>query len=598
MRLAALVLVVACSHGTPVVRPTPPPPAATVEAPAPASSRWPVRVRVMTWSANGLEQLGALPDAPPAALPAAWFIEPTQPLDAEGFARLLEIVREDKIPGLSLRGQSASLVGALVDLPDLQALVLDDLPLLSRDLVFSLPALQRLYLARTQIDDRAIATIKRHTALRVLDLEDTALTDRGLAELTALPELHALDIAGTRITDAGGEVLGSLGKLAILDAGGTKIGARTITAIARLPLTELFIDHTFAGKEIAKLAVLAPGIRRFDASELATYKPTDADLEWLARAPDLIEVGLSGAKVHDKLILAIAQKPSLRELALAGTEIKAAIPVLATLTRLEKVDLANLPVDDASAAALLAMPAMRVVRLDGTPITDAALRTAGPALTELYVSKTKVTDAGLAVLDTTPKLEALGLGDLGVTELTIARVARLRALHTLVLTKARAEPAAYVALGRLPELGRLYLDDTHAGDDAIESLAGRDLRVLHLAGSSVSDAALPVLRSFRQLDELTLGDTRMTKAAANLDAWPQLRTLSLFGLALRDSELPSILRRSSLVTLDLSATDITDPSPLIAMPNLRLLGLSNTLLSPTGQNALPVFANRGIEVVR
>jgi hypothetical protein len=72
----------------------------------------------------------------------------------------------------------------------------------------------------------------------------------------------------------------------------------------------------------------------------------------------------------------------------------------------------------------------------------------------------------------------------------------------------------------------------------------------------------------------------------------------MFGLQVRDSELPSIVRRSSLVTLDLSATDITDPSPLIAMPKLRLLGLSNTLLSPAGQSAVGSFATRGIEVVR
>ena len=84
-----------------------------------------------------------------------------------------------------------------------------------------------------------------------------------------------------------------------------------------------------------------------------------------------------------------------------------------------------------------------------------------------------------------------------------------------------------------------------------------ELRALHLAGTSVSDVSLPILRGFRHLDELTLGDTRMTKAAINLDSWPQLRTLSLFGLELRDGELPAIVKRSSLVTLDLSATDIT-----------------------------------------
>lgn len=605
-RWYAALLLVACSHPKPPVAPVQRPEPAKTQPPKAESARWPVAVRVMTWSGNGIEQLGTLPDAPPATYPPLWFIEPIGKLDADGFAKLVQIIREDKIPGLSLHGQAVSLLGALVELPDLKALVLDDLPLLSSDLVFTLPALERLYLARTQLDDRAVDAIKRHDKLRVLDVEDTALTDAGLAKLVGL-ELHALNVAGTRITDTGGVALGKFPKLAILDAGGTKIAAKTIDAISKLALTELFIDHTFVGKEIAKLAPFAPGIVRFDASSLATYKPTDADVEWLAKAPFLVEVGLSNAKVHDKLVLALVAKPNLKELKLASTEISAAIPAIAKLTKLEEVDLANLPVDDAAGSALLAMPRMRVLRLDGTKITDAAMKGPGPgaelipspALIELYVSKTKVTDAGMAILDATPKLEALGLADLGVTEVTLARIVKLRALHTLVLSKAGAAPMSLAKLGTLTDLGRLYLDDTRADDDTIAAFTKlTGLRALHLAGTQISDASLPILRAFRGLDELTLGDTRMTKAAADLEAWPQLRTLSLFGLALRDAELPSIVRRSSLVTLDLSATDITDPSPLISMPKLRLLGLSNTLLSPQGQSAVGSFATKGIEVVR
>ncbi len=602
MRLVALTLVAAlvasCSHPKPVVPPAPVVVPVNVQPRPVAASRWPVPVRVMAWNGDGIEQLGTLPDSPPGTYPALWFIEPIGKLDADGFAKLVRILREDRIPGLSLHGQSASLLGALVELPELRALLLDNLPLLSSDLVFTLPALERLYLARTQIDDRAIDAITRHDKLRVLDVEDTALTDAGLAKLVGL-DLHALNVAGTRITDAGGAVLGKFSKLAILDAGGTKIGAKTVDAISKLAITELFIDHTFVGKEISKFAAFAPGIVRFDASMLATYKPTDADVEWLAKAPHLVEVGLSNAKVHDKLVLAIAAKPHLRELKLASTEISAAIPVIATLTKLEEIDLANLPVDDAAGSALLAMPRMRVLRLDGTKITDGAMKKPSPNLIELYVSKTKVTDAGLGILDATPKLEALGLGDLGVTEVTLARIIKLRALHTLVLSKAGANPSSLASLGRLTDLGRLYLDDTRTDDNTIAAFTKLvDLRALHLAGTQISDASLPILRSFRGLDELTIGDTRLTKAVADLEAWPQLRTLSMFGLQVKDSELPSIVRRSSLVTLDLSATDITDPSPLISMPKLRLLGLSNTLLSPQGQSAVGTFATKGIEVVR
>ncbi len=576
--------------------PAPKPPVVVV-----AESKWPVPMRVMTWTDEGLAQIGQLPDAPPATYPARWFVEPTRALDPAGFTKLVGALREEKTPGLSLRGQPTTNLAELVELPDLSALLLDDLPITSRDLAFDLRGLRRLYLARTQVDDKAVDAIARHAALEVLDLEDTAITDKGLAALGTLRDLQALDLAGTRITDAAGPSLARFAKLSILDVGGTKIAAKTIAAITqRLALTELFIDHTHVGKEIAKLAVFAPGLRRFDASTLASnYRPTDADVEWLARAPHLIEVGLSGAAIHDKLVLALAGKPHLRELKLASTQVVTAIPAIAKLVKLEEIDLANLPVDDASAAALLAMPAMRSVRLDGTPITDKAMVKPGPALVELFVSKTKVTDVGLAILDHTPKLEALGVGELGVGDATLGRIGKLSALHTLVLSKAGAAGRTLIVLGGLTQLDRLYLDGTRADDDTIAALAAvRELRVLHLAGTSVSDAALPTLRSFRHLDELTVGDTRLSKAIANLDAWPQLRTLSLFGLEIRDPELGTLIRRGSLVTLDLSATDITDPAPLVALPKLRTLGLSNTMLSPAGASAVPMLAARGIEVVR
>jgi Leucine-rich repeat (LRR) protein len=607
MRLA-LILVAACSQPKSVAVVPKPPPKVVVDAPKPApppvaESRWPVPMRVMTWTGEGVEQIGTLPDAPPTSYPTHWFVEPARALDADGFGKLVRTLREENTPGLSLRGQpTASFLPELVDLPDLKALLLDDLPLTSKELVFELRELERLYLARTQIDDKAVETIARHTKLKVLDLEDTSIGDAGLAGLAPLANLHAIDLAGTRITDAGGTALAAFGKLAILDLGGTKIAAKTIDVISkRLAITELFIDHTHAGKEISKLAAFAPGIRRFDASLLASnYKPTDTDLDWLARAPHLIEVNVSGAAIHDKLALALAAKPTLRELKLASTQVTAAaIPTLVKNPKLEEVDLANLPVDDASAAALLAMPEMRVLRLDGTPITDKAMAKPGPALVELYVSKTRVTDAGLGILDALPKLQALGLGDLGVGDVTLARIAKLTGLHTLVLSKAGAGVRSLAVIGTLASLDRLYLDDTRTEDDTIAALAGlRELRVLHLAGTSVSDASLPTLRSFRHLDELTVGDTRLTKAIANLDAWPQLRTLSLFGLEIRDPELGLVLRRRSLVTLDLSATDVTDPAPLIALPNLRTLGLSNTMLSPAGTQAIKAIAARGIEVVR
>jgi Leucine-rich repeat (LRR) protein len=544
--------------------------------PAPAN-KWPVPMRVMAWTADGVEEIGQLPASPPAAYPARWYVEPTRAIDTVDMERIVLALREEHVPGLSLRDQrdAAVLLGYVRDLPELTALLLDDTAVDSTAIATLNQPLERLYLARTEVDDAGIVALAAWPAfahLAVLDLEDCNITDKGAKAITALTELHALNLSGTRITDAGGAALGALKQLAVVDLGDTRVGARTVAALRPRALTELFLDRTFAGKELATLAGYAPGLVRFDVSSLQIYKPTDADLAWLAQAPNLAEVGLSGAKVHDKLVQAIAAAPKLRRLRLAGTPITLpTIQAIAKRGELEQVDLAETPIDDASAAALLAMPKMRVLRLDRTMTSDAALRgPVSPELTELYVSTTRVTDAGLELLDRAPRLEALGTGALGLGDAALARIAKLTDLATLVLSQAKASPAALAGL--------------------------TELRTLHLAQTEVSEEALPVLRAFAQLDELTVGDTRMHGGITDLSTWPQLRTLSLQGLDVTDAS--PLARRSSLVTLDLSYTEIKDLAPLAKLPNLRTLGAVGLRLSPAGEAAAKAIAARGVEVVQ
>lgn len=607
MRLSALLVLAACGHPAPSTIPAPP---ASRPAPKPAAqpvapvSKWPVPMRVMAWTADGVQEIGELPTAPPAAYPARWYVEPTRAIDTVDMERIVLALREEHVPGLSLRDQpnAAALLGYVRDLPDLTALLLDDTAVDGTAVGMLNQPLERLYLARTEVDDAGIVALAAWPAfahLQVLDLEGCNITDKGAKAITAFAELHALNLSGTRITDAGGAGLGALTKLAIVDLGDTRVGARTVAALRPLALTELFLDKTFAGKELATLGGYAPGLVRFDVSSLQMYKPTDGDLAWLAQAPNLAEVGLSGARVHDKLVQAIAAAPKLRRLRVAGTPITLpTIQAIAKRSELEQVDLAETPVDDASAAALLAMPHMRVLRLDRTMTSDAALRGAtSPELVELYLSTTRVTDTGLELLDRTPKLEALGAGALALGDAALARIAKLTELRTLVLSQAKASSTALAGLAALKHLERLYLDVTHTDDTVIVALAGlTELRTLHLAQTDVSEESLPVLHAFGQLDELTLGDTRMHGGAADLSAWPQLRTLSLQGLDVADAA--PLALRTSLVTLDLSNTEIKDLSPLSRLPNLRTLGAVGLRLTAAGTAAAKQLATRGVEVVQ
>lgn len=605
MRLALLALA-ACAHPVPAVAPTvvaPAPAAPVVAAPVRPSPWAAVPVRVMTWTPRGEEPIGELPGALPQPMPERWYVEPIARLDEAALGHLIDAVRAEHVPGLSLRDQPvAPWLGALRDLPELTALILDGTSADGAALRSVQLALTRLYLAHTAVDDAAVAELaQRYPALEALDLEDTAVGDAGVRAIAQLRALHAINLGGTAISDDGGAALAGLPALEIVDLGDTRAGAKTVAALRQLPLHEVFLNHTRVRGEIAALAPLAPGLVRIDVSNTAHHF-TDAELGWLTGAAQLVELAVSGAKLHDPLALQLARLPAVREVRMADTEITVAtVRAIAARRDLEEVDLGGTPVDDASAAQLFGAPELRILRLDATPIGDAALAgPPGPRLTELYVSHTRLGDAGLAVLDQLPHLVALGVGRTQIGDATLARIARLPELHTLVLSRVAASPDALAQVGALHRLQRLYLDLTHADDSVVAALApaAATLRVLHLEGSDVSDTGIAGLRALGALEELTAGDTRMHGAIADLSAWPRLHTLSLTGLDVTDAALTGLAARRSLITLDLSATEIRDPSPLAALPRLRILGLAQTHLSAAGNAALKQLAARGVEIVR
>ena len=616
----AILLLAACGARGPARTVPAPPVAAGPAAPAagPAApardpsdpAPWPFAMRVLTWTPEGIVQVGELPwSPPPSGLATPWFVEPTGAVDQAKLAQIAAALRQEHVPGLSLRGQPiARWLGELRDLPELRVLLLEGTDVDGAALAAMDTRLARLYLARTAVDDAAVAAVAaRHTGLEVIDLEDTGVGDAAARSIARLGALRAVNLAGTRLTDAGGAELRALAGLEIVDLGRTTVGARTIAALRELPIRELFLDGTRAGPEIATLAGFAPGLRRLDVSGLARYKPTDADVAWLAHAPEVIEVGLSGARVTDKLVLELAKLPKLERLRLADTPITlaaiaqiAARGATAQMGDLVELDLAGTPVDDAHAARLIGGPMMRILRLDRTPITDAALAgEPGPGLHELYVSYTKIGDKGMELLDRIPRLAGLGLADTVIGPPTLARIARLREMRVLVLSGTSAPRDALVGLGQLGAIESLYLERTRADDQLLAALAPlRGLRVLYLANTDVSDASLGVLRGFAQLEQLTLGDTRVSAAVADLGAWPRLHTLSLLGLELGDAALPALARHRALATLDLSSTEVRDPAPLAALPNLRTLGLAQTKLTKAGLASVKALAARGVEIVR
>jgi Leucine-rich repeat (LRR) protein len=93
----------------------------------------------------------------------------------------------------------------LANLPALTAISLDDTPLQDEGLVWlaKMPQLKLLTLKRTRITDVGVAQLVAATNLETLSLSYTDVTDEGLKSLEKLPTLKELNLSGTKVTAGG-----------------------------------------------------------------------------------------------------------------------------------------------------------------------------------------------------------------------------------------------------------------------------------------------------------------------------------------------------------------------------------------------------------
>src|SRR5262245_43460885 len=127
LALAILIIAAACgSKAAPrKVAPAPPPPPAKPARDPSDPAPWPFAMRVLTWTPDGIVQIGELPWTPPQPAPTTpWFIEPSGAVDRAKLQQIVGAMRTEHIPGLSLRGQPIEQwLGELRELPELRALV-------------------------------------------------------------------------------------------------------------------------------------------------------------------------------------------------------------------------------------------------------------------------------------------------------------------------------------------------------------------------------------------------------------------------------------------------------------------------------------------
>jgi Leucine-rich repeat (LRR) protein len=209
---------------------------------------------------------------------------------------------------------------------------------------------------------------------------------------------------------------------------------------------------------------------------------TDAALPPLAKLKALRELNLGATNVGDEGLAVLEQLPQLERLVLANTPITdKALTHVGKLTKLKSLDLSSTTVTDAGMKDLAGLQQLESLSLAGTGVTNAGLNAVAAlqSLTSLDLEEARVgaaldesSDAqgGIAALTKLPKLKRLLLSLTLADDDTLRQLAALPAVEELDLWGTAVTDAGVESLGKLQKLKQLGLIATGVSPEAVARL--------------------------------------------------------------------------------------------------------------------------------
>jgi Leucine-rich repeat (LRR) protein len=211
--------------------------------------------------------------------------------------------------------------------------------------------LQRLNLKGTRVTSKVFEHLAHLTGLRSLDISYTAVDDDGFEELAALTKLEKLAMGANRLSGACLAVLKLLPALTSLDVGGMQW---VDSGIWGLPLTEANLRQIGALKQLKSLSLNGANLTDRGADRPGQPEAIRKELKDLSALKGLVNLevlDLSRTPVTAESLEPLKSLPKLREL---------------------RLGLAS-HIDDSAAALLAGMKNLKVVYVEGTQLSTAAL---------------------------------------------------------------------------------------------------------------------------------------------------------------------------------------------------------------------------------
>jgi len=242
------------------------------------------------------------------------------------------------------------------------------------------------------------------------------------------------------------------------------------------------------------------------------------------------------------------------------------LPRLAQLKAgsIQGLDLAGSPFNAGKIKYLSSHSGLRMLRLTGCPVGDAAVLRAVvllPMLSEIDLSYTDVTDVGLAAVGKLHNLSVCSLHKDLLSRRGLEHLKGLKLLIYLDLGESTIADGDMATIASIDSLCILNLSKTQISDDGMKYLSGlKNLKKLDLSGTALTDDGLATLiRACPTIEELNLSGTNISNTGVRqLSALKHLRKIWLRDLLrVDDSVVPLLARMNCLADVEIQGANIT-----------------------------------------
>jgi Leucine-rich repeat (LRR) protein len=314
-------------------------------------------------------------------------------------------------------------------------------------------------------------------------------------------------------------------------------------------------------------------IVRIDFAHVA--KCSRRDLESLVDLQALEEIQVSGPFDCDGLLAVAAKLPKLREIRLEdGDEGELTDQGVAHLTghpALEQLELLRSSLTDATLHSLSTVRSLDSLEIWGRGFTNAGAKSIAKLvnLQSLDLQSSTIDDVGLAELASLSQLYLLSLEKSAIRGSGCAAWANSKKLKSLFLRESRVDDAGLKSVAQLPQLETLFLSHNPITDAGLKHLSTgsglRKLNTLLLEGTQITGKGVAHLAKLPKLKLLDLAHCPLdTKYMAQFGKCAQIKTLQLENTTFGQAERIALKKRMPKCMIDVSNPKGNEPDEALA----------------------------------